>query len=307
MTPNPFNLEMAGIRSRTREMLLVSGGLHLLLVLMFSMAHEIAPPPPTLTEITWMDPEEVQAAPPPPEEVKPKVEKSPLVAKAPEPQHFERQEEKAEEAPEPQSDQVSRDRLAERLNALQQQTNRSPAPALAVAHTSPNVSLAAPTGTAPSAARVDLNREASPTRQPIALRRQAPTAKPVAAVAPKNPAPTRSAPRAASTSSRNLAGATLTGEVADRRLLSYSTPKYPDWAKREAVEGSVRLYFVVLRGGEIKKENVMVQKTSGYEDFDKNATKALMTWRFESLPPGQNGEQWGEITFNYRLSDGAGH
>lgn len=307
MTPTPFNTEMAGIRSRTREMLLLSGGMHLLLVLLFSTARTIAPPPAVLTEITWMDPEELPAAPPPPKIEKPAVEKQPLVAKAPEPQRFERAQEEAEISPEPQSEDATADRLVERLSALQEQASRSPAPALAVAATSPNVSLAAPTGAATPNARMEMNRQAPPTRQPIALRREAPSAAPVAAVVPRTPTASRGAPKAASTSRRNLAGATLVGEVADRRLMAYNTPKYPDWAKREAVEGSVRLYFVVLRDGEIKKENVMVQKTSGYEDFDKNAAKALLTWRFESLPPGQNGEQWGEITFNYRLSDTAGH
>ena len=66
---------------------------------------------------------------------------------------------------------------------------------------------------------------------------------------------------------------------------------------------SVRLYFIVLPGGEVK-ENVLIQKTGGYEDFDKNAIAALRAWRFEPLPGSS--EQWGEITFNYRLSRSSG-
>lgn len=99
-----------------------------------------------------------------------------------------------------------------------------------------------------------------------------------------------------------MAGMTLKGPVADRPILSYSAPIYPEWAKREAVEASVQLYFEVLPGGQVK-ENILVEKTSGFEDFDQNAIRALRTWRFEELAPGTTGEQWGSITMKYRLDD----
>ena len=94
----------------------------------------------------------------------------------------------------------------------------------------------------------------------------------------------------------------MQGPVADRPLISYKTPIYPEWAKRQAVEASVTLYFVVLPDGRVK-ENVLIQKTSAYEDFDNNATSALLTWRFQPLKGGATGEQWGLITFRYKLSD----
>ena len=31
--------------------------------------------------------------------------------------------------------------------------------------------------------------------------------------------------------------------------------------------------------------------------------KAIVTWKFEALKAGSTGEQWGTVTFNYRLSD----
>jgi TonB family protein len=68
------------------------------------------------------------------------------------------------------------------------------------------------------------------------------------------------------------------------------------------VEGTVRLYFEVLPDGSVK-ENVLVQRTSGFEDFDRNATAALLSWHFEPLAAGAVGDQWGNITLNYRLSD----
>jgi TonB family protein len=105
-----------------------------------------------------------------------------------------------------------------------------------------------------------------------------------------------------STARRELAGATLMGPIADRPVLSVATPLYPEWAKRDAVEGSVTLYFVVRPDGSVK-ENVLVQKTAGFEDFDENARTALKAWRFQPLTGGRTGEQWGTITFHFRIRE----
>jgi TonB family protein len=103
---------------------------------------------------------------------------------------------------------------------------------------------------------------------------------------------------------RTLAGVTLIGPIADRAIVAHTTPVYPDWAKRDAVEGSVTLYFVVRADGTVK-ENILVQKTAGFEEFDENARAALAAWRFEPLHDGRTGEQWGNITFHFRLRGGA--
>lgn len=97
-------------------------------------------------------------------------------------------------------------------------------------------------------------------------------------------------------------GISLAGEVSQRQLLSHLVPQYPEWAKREGVEVSVRLYFTVLPGGMVK-ENILIERTSGYDDFDRRARSALATWQFEQLPPGSLKEQWGRIEFKYRLRD----
>jgi TonB family protein len=101
---------------------------------------------------------------------------------------------------------------------------------------------------------------------------------------------------------RTVAGASLAGPIADRKVLSTVVPEYPEWAKREAVEGSVTLYFVVRPDGTVK-ENVVIQKTAGFGEFDDNARTALRAWRFEPLHGGRTGEQWGTITFHFRLRD----
>ena len=54
----------------------------------------------------------------------------------------------------------------------------------------------------------------------------------------------------------------IEGDVADRELVLWELPVYPEWAKVEAVEGTVRLRFVVAPNGEVKR-NVMIERTSG--------------------------------------------
>ena len=68
------------------------------------------------------------------------------------------------------------------------------------------------------------------------------------------------------------------------------------------MESSVTLYFVVRPNGSVK-ENILVQRTAGFGDFDENARAALRAWRFEPLKGGRTGEQWGTITFHFRLRE----
>jgi TonB family protein len=46
-----------------------------------------------------------------------------------------------------------------------------------------------------------------------------------------------------------------------------------------------------------------VQKTAGFGDFDDSARAALAAWKFEPLRGGRTGEQWGTITFHFRLRE----
>jgi len=150
-----------------------------------------------------------------------------------------------------------------------------------------------------------LNRGGSGAGAPLPLARGGTGSSPTLATVADSrhgseaPAPARSSE---STARRTVAGASITGPIADRPVLTYSVPAYPEWAKHDAVEGAVTLYFVVRPDGAVK-ENILVQKTAGFEDFDENARAALRAWRFKPLATGQSGEQWGTITFRYRLRD----
>jgi len=108
--------------------------------------------------------------------------------------------------------------------------------------------------------------------------------------------------RSTSAAVRDLGGASLAGPVADRRVIDFTMPTYPAWATSQAVEATVTLYFLVLPSGQVK-ENIQVQKTAGFQEFDTNAVRALQSWRFAPLSGGDAREQWGTITFRYRLKN----
>ena len=101
---------------------------------------------------------------------------------------------------------------------------------------------------------------------------------------------------------RVIAGAALIGPVADRAVLSHVLPVYPEWAKHDGVEGVVTLYFVVRADGSVS-ENVLVQRTAGFEEFDENARRRSGPGVSRRSRGGRTGEQWGTITFQYRLRD----
>ena len=316
MSDRFLTLEFASIAQNTRRSVGISAAVHAAILLLLIFSHKAASESAGLTEITWVDAEALaameEAAPPvareetksaPIEETKPRPSR---VAETTE--HFERPLQRADVAPMPQTRAVA-DILSDKIDAMERDGTaertriaslvpppKVGAPTLAGVKTS----NASPTGN-PSA----LERSTNPSSGPPAVLQRTTEKRgsgPVAAVPVVRPDASKPGPSApaTSTSSRNLAGAQLVGPVADRPLLSYQVPRYPDWAKRDGVEGSVTLYFFVLPDGRIK-ENIVVERTAGFSDFDTGAVDALRQWKFQPLPG--SGEQWGRITFNYRLSD----
>lgn len=275
-----------------------------------------ARPVDKLTEITLIDPDDLEEPGPAPREPAAAsataLSSEPTSGAASEHDRDERFRRSGREdlAPTNQIAMAMQDRLASRLATMQ---SAAVVPSAGVVKTAPpspwSVAPATVPGTGGSgAAPVALKREAAggPT---LALVRETGTGggatlAPAIARAPESV--TREAAPARSTEStarRSLAGATLMGPIADRSVMQQATPIYPDWAKREAVEASVTLYFVVRPDGSVR-ENVLVQKTAGFEDFDENARAALRAWRFEPLREGRTGDQWGTITFHYKIRDG---
>jgi TonB family protein len=303
-------------RARTREALSISTVIHLAIFLWLALNRAGAGELAGLTEITFVqetDPNGVpDAAPPVASQTSssaPVQQVSTKASREEDPQHFARAQERASNAPRPQSSRALTDILDEHLDAIDK--NGGSTTRIASLVSAPNVGIPAPAGLpgpgdTPNSVPATLQRNAMPGAggtAPVALKRLEgqPAAKPVMAAAVID-APSQ-APAPATHSgggARNLAGANLVGPVADRAVTHYKVPDYPDWAKRDGTEGSVTLYFFVLPDGRVK-ENVVVERTSGFSDFDDRAVAALLQWKFVALP--LSNEQWGRITFNYRLSD----
>lgn len=266
---------------------------------------------PIVTEILLLEPGDLASAAPAAPSVAPAPAQSQTVrgvaVQSPQDVHFQRMEREADVTLDPSSRTAIQDQLNSRLAALQRQSTPLPVGtatgSVSSLFGSNPATVGAPggTGTAP----VKLTRGGGGSGPPLELSRGGTPGAPAslsAATVSGGGKSQASAPAQAgeATAQRTIAGASLAGPIADRPILFYSLPTYPEWAKREAVEGSVTLYFVVRPDGTVK-ENVLVQKTAGFGDFDENARSALRAWRFEPLKGGRTGEQWGTITFHFRL------
>lgn len=310
MNVSHLSLEMNGIRLRTHKFTAVSFAVHALLLLWLMLMPKITQDDVVITEITWLEPAPPAPASPPAVVAKAEpVEERRSSLQRPSDndtrEHFKRERPEADVTLEPQKKQATADKLNERLAVLQRHTASEPAKVSVPISPSP-VGKSALAGLSESSRKpAELTRRETTGSAPLELKRTPQTMQQAATISTPLPerevVPTRSQ-KTDTQAQKMLAGASLTGPVADRPLVYYCKPEYPEWAKREAVEGSVRITFVVLPDGNIK-ENIMVEKTSGFSDFDDNAVKALLTWRFEPVAKGKTGEQWGTITFHFRLSE----
>jgi TonB family protein len=291
------------VQVRTRWTMAVSITVHALLLAWLILYHPPSAAQASITEITWLEPGDVGGEPSAgPSAAQPAPASEPGAATShTADEHFRRTAASAEMEPVPQSDLTLDDRLNARLATLQSAATASPVNPTTSA--TPSGLWSAPSSVAGHGAGsgpLALHRGGgSGTGSALALTRLGTGGLGSgAALAPaRAPQTTVAEPAREGNASarRELAGASLLGPVADRPILHSTLPAYPEWAKRDAVEGSVTLYFVV--------ENVLVQKTAGFEDFDDNARTALRAWRFEPLREGRTGEQWGTITFHFRLRD----
>lgn len=306
MTAIRVTQELRAIERRTRRCLIVSVIVHAVLLFGLALEKVVSPGEERLTEITWLEGDEIESII---AHATAAYEASATAAPDPVQRHFEREDAQGDLAPAAQDLGTFEDKVSKRLAALQQEATRRSSSMAALETQLPTrrPTLAGASGVPASTRPRDLVRTQSPSPKPIELERAAPRVQMAAVALPPRPQPAAEPARQTEMGARKeLAGISMSGPVADRPLLSYRKPAYPEWAKREAIEGSVNIYFVVQSDGTVKT-NVMIQKTSGFEDFDRNATDALLAWRFEPLESGATGEQWGTITFHYRLSHIAGN
>jgi hypothetical protein len=212
------------------------------LLVWLALSHHLAPELPALTEITFLETEELSlSAPEPAPKAAPvvtkKVEQKPKVAAPQESDvRFRRAERPAEVIPEPQTMTAVQDLINARLAALQGKAVRETGPAATkTALLSSPARPAAAAGVA-GAAPLDLNRgdlKGSDAKAPALelTRGQRTRSAPKLAVAH---APAEKAVTAApvetgdANARRTLAGATLVGPIADRPVQSHTTPVYPE-------------------------------------------------------------------------------
>jgi TonB family protein len=90
----------------------------------------------------------------------------------------------------------------------------------------------------------------------------------------------------------------ITGDIAGRQILSAKKPSYPRWLQDQGAEASVTLFFTVSPDGSVK-DNLMVERTSGYTELDDLAKEALLQFKFATLSTAD--DQSGYATFRYML------
>lgn len=309
MTAQAIRLDLARSRRTTRWTMISSGTLHALLLLWLVTFKPAENDLPVITEITMLDPDPVSSSAPASTPAPPgRVSVTGMAAANAQQAHFERPMIRGDVTLGSQ-DRAVEDRMEARLAAMQRKapvglagTATAPVPSALLGAKPATIAGPGGAGTTP----LQLSREGGVGATPLELSRSSASGVPAAlapTAVPQAPSEADAPAHAGeATAQRTVAGASLMGPVADRAVLSHPLPSYPEWAKKEAVEGSVTLYFVVRPNGSVK-ENVLIQKTAGFGDFDENARVAIRTWRFEPLKNGRAGEQWGTITFHYRLRD----
>ncbi len=298
METRALSLEMAAIRVRTHRMMAISVLIHVAAAIMIFAAREQAgylSDSAAYTEITWLASPSPQVAqsdpgvsPPAPDVVMVKEG----AARKP--------ERKKKDVSVPPVEGVS-EKINGRLARLQESSRErgavAPIMASIVGFARPSAMAA---GVAGNSVRPPVDLERSEKKIVPLERGDRSIATPVfQAITPADKRDREIVAEPAVTA--DLPGITISGPVTDRALMGHELPEYPEWARRDGIEVSVQLRFTVMPDGSIK-ENLLVEKSSGFGEFDSNAKTALSGWRFEALGAGEVKEQWGRIVFNYRLN-----
>jgi TonB family protein len=64
----------------------------------------------------------------------------------------------------------------------------------------------------------------------------------------------------------------------------------------------ITLSLAVTPDGRVKPTSILVDRSSGYPQWDQEVIGALCGWRFKSLPPEEPQEDvWGRVTFMFQL------
>ncbi|MEO0098500.1 MAG: energy transducer TonB [candidate division WOR-3 bacterium] len=93
----------------------------------------------------------------------------------------------------------------------------------------------------------------------------------------------------------------VSGPISERKILRKVLPRYPDWALKKGVSGTIIIRLWVTPEGDVR-ENMEVVESSGYPDLDRAVLMALASWKFAPLPENVKKEtQWGLVTVRFEL------
>lgn len=98
-------------------------------------------------------------------------------------------------------------------------------------------------------------------------------------------------------------GYSLIGPLKGRQIVVKPLPEYPEFARQRGLtDVQITMRIEVTPDG-LVRQNILLGLSSGYPLWDRQAMAALGQWRFAPLDPTVVQEvQWGEITFNFRLT-----
>jgi TonB family protein len=98
-------------------------------------------------------------------------------------------------------------------------------------------------------------------------------------------------------------GYIVAGPLKGRQIVAKVLPEYPEWARARGLSDvEITMRIEVTPDGTVRT-NVMLDRSSGYPQWDQIAMAALGRWQFAPLAADARPEiQWGEITFIFRLT-----
>lgn len=80
-------------------------------------------------------------------------------------------------------------------------------------------------------------------------------------------------------SSLDLTNIDLNNEsIISPKVISYQPPEYPDNFRRRGIEGRVQIKALIDKKGDVIE--IVVDTSSGYPGFDRNAIEAISKWKF---------------------------
>ncbi len=123
-----------------------------------------------------------------------------------------------------------------------------------------------------------------------------PTPQKQAIVQPNKPPPSK---QTGASSHRVMAPLTVRPDQFNGRVGRSDIPSYPSTARANGLEGRVVLDVLLTREGLIRRVNIV--KSSGYDELDESAVRAVWLWHFQPIGVMTIAEDWVEIPVDFRL------